>query len=76
MQIVSFWRQFAWNIKVYFLRKSDINLLSADLAQRLVKVKYCTFYYSQTEKRAFLVKVERQLHIQKVLFCMALYSEK
>ena len=32
------WRQFAWNVKVYFLGKY-INLSSAELDKRMVKVK-------------------------------------
>ena len=40
------WRQFAWNFKAYFLEKkmkSIISLSSAELAQRVVKVKPITY---------------------------------
>ena len=42
MQTVSFWRQFAGNLKAYFLgevRKNIISLLSAEFAQRVKQAR-------------------------------------
>ena len=39
MQIVSY-RQFAWNVKAYFLAKNKKKYQSVKLAQRVIMVKY------------------------------------
>ena len=41
MQIVSSGRQFAWNVKAYFLGKNDfVNLLPSELTQQKVKASF------------------------------------